>query len=71
MGRGRLIQHEVTGLVIEPHDVEANARALRRLAEDESLRANLSRNVREKALKFDWQTAAAQRADAFSRILGI
>lgn len=71
MGRGRLIQHEVTGLVIEPHEVEANARALRRLAEDKSLRANLARNVREKALKFDWQTAAAQRAEAFSRILGI
>lgn len=71
MGRGRMIEHEITGLVIEPHDVDANARALRRLAEDKSFRANLARNVREKALKFDWQTAAARRAEAFSRVLGI
>jgi len=71
MGRGRLIEHGVTGLVIEPHDVEANAMALQRLAQDENFRKNLGRSVRERSMSFDWPSAAAIRAKAFSERIGI
>ena len=71
MGRGRLIEHGVTGLVVDPHDVDANAAALRRLADDVDLRRDLGARVRERALRLDWASVAAARANAFKDRMGI
>lgn len=71
MGRGRLIEHEQTGLVLDPHDIEANAGALRRLAGDDTFRREVGFRVREKALKFDWTSAAATRAESFTKGLDV
>jgi len=71
MGRGRLIEHGVTGLVVDPHDVEANAAALRRLADDDDLRRKLGAHVRERALRLDWSSVAVARAAAFGERIGI
>jgi len=71
MGRGRLIEHGVTGLVVDPHDVEGNAAALRRLADDDDLRRKLGAHVRERALRLDWSSVAVARAAAFGERTGI
>ena len=71
MGRGRLIEHGVTGLVLDPHDVDANAAALRQLADDENLRRRLGTRVRQRAMSFDWPSAASARADAFQQRIGV
>jgi len=71
MGRGRLIEHGVTGLVVDPHDVEGNAAALRRLADDDDLRRKLGAHVRERALRLDWSSVAVARAAAFGERIGI
>lgn len=71
MGRGRLIEDGVTGLVLDPHDVDANAAALRRLANDENFRRALGAAVRDRAKRFDWASAAAVRASAFEQRIGV
>jgi glycosyltransferase involved in cell wall biosynthesis len=71
MGRGRLIEHGVTGMIVDPHDLNANAEALRRLADDEGLRSELSARVRQKAMSFDWPSAASVRARAFQQRIDV
>jgi glycosyltransferase involved in cell wall biosynthesis len=41
-----IVQHEITGLLVEPGDVDGLAAALERLLADASLRARLGRNAR-------------------------
>jgi glycosyltransferase involved in cell wall biosynthesis len=65
MGQGRLIEHRVTGLVADPHDLDTLAQHIQSLASDAELRRLLSTNVRERAMTFDWTIAAEQRAGAF------
>lgn len=52
------IVSEVHGLLIEPGDAEALARALRRLIEDPALRARLGAAAREQAARYDWSVVA-------------
>jgi glycosyltransferase involved in cell wall biosynthesis len=70
MGRGRLVEHGVTGFVIDPHDVEAMADCLRKLAADISLRRELGCRIRERALELNWNSVAAGRAKAFQERAG-
>jgi glycosyltransferase involved in cell wall biosynthesis len=65
MGQGRLVEHGVSGLVADPHDEERLAGHIRALADDSSLRRSLGAKIRERALTFDWPSAAGQRARAF------
>jgi glycosyltransferase involved in cell wall biosynthesis len=58
-------------LVVDPHDVDANAAALRRLADDVDLRRDLGARVRDRALRLDWASVAAARANAFKDRMGI
>ncbi len=46
-----LIENEVSGLVIEPHDAEQWANAILRIIENPKLAGKLAKNGREKALK--------------------
>ena len=57
---------EVAGdgaLLVDPLDVAAIARGLKRLVEDEALRHKLIRKGHENSRRFSWQTAAAQVLD--------
>jgi glycosyltransferase involved in cell wall biosynthesis len=66
MGQGRLVEHGVTGFVADPHDAEALASHIRSVAGDEPLRRKMGQRIRERALKLDFASAAAQRAWLFA-----
>jgi glycosyltransferase involved in cell wall biosynthesis len=66
MGQGRLVEHGVTGFVADPHDEDALASYIRTLAENELLRKEMGQRIRERALKLDFRSAAADRARAFA-----
>src|SRR5581483_4192567 len=66
MGQGRLVEHGVTGFVADPHDAEALASHIRALAENEALRQEMGLRIRERALKLDFASAAAERARLFA-----
>ena len=65
MAQGRLVEHGVNGFVADAHDEEALASHIRALAADEELRRSFGERIREKAIKLDFASAAAQRARAF------
>lgn len=60
---------EAAGLLVEPEDVEGIAEAMRRLAEDEDLRASLSRRGRERAKTFSWDRTAELTLAAYREAL--
>ena len=63
-------QHEVTGLVVPPSDVDALCAALRRLLGDASLRAKLGANGRARALtKFSLETMSEATLAVYRRVL--
>jgi len=53
------------GLLVAPRDVEGLAEAMVRILQDTSLRADLSRAAREKALRFTWDEVARATLDAY------
>ncbi len=62
-GIPELVEHEQTGLLVAPGDAAAIASALRRLAEDPQLRAQLASNGRLKVVEqFDVRRNAAELA---------
>ncbi|MEM7397195.1 MAG: glycosyltransferase family 4 protein, partial [Verrucomicrobiota bacterium] len=54
-GQGEILEHEKTGLVFEPGDIETMTEHLRRILGEAELRATLSANAREKSKDFDGQ----------------
>lgn len=59
------------GLLFDPDDREAFADALRRVARDDALRADLAaRGRRRAATDFSWQAAARRYLDAFTSFVG-
>jgi len=63
-------QHEVTGLVVPPGDVDALCAALRRLHGDASLRAKLGANGRARALtKFSVESMSEATLAVYRRVL--
>jgi colanic acid/amylovoran biosynthesis glycosyltransferase len=66
-GIPELVEHEVSGLLLPPGDVEALAEALARLAEDDVLRARLGSAARERVLAdFDLDRNARQLVELFA-----
>jgi glycosyltransferase involved in cell wall biosynthesis len=63
-----IITDEVDGLLVAPGDVDALARALRRLEADPMLRAQLAKNGRLRALDFTPERVAAQLLDIYRRM---
>ncbi|MFB3787343.1 MAG: glycosyltransferase family 4 protein [bacterium] len=54
-GLQQTVEHEKTGILVEPGDPQALAEALRRLIQDPALRARLGQAGRERALDhYDW-----------------
>lgn len=64
-GTGDMISDGVDGFLVEQNDIDALARAFRRLAQDVSLRAALGTRARERACRaFDHRLCAKQVHDA-------
>ncbi|WP_227356315.1 glycosyltransferase family 4 protein [Haladaptatus salinisoli] len=53
-GATEVLEHDVTGLLVEPSDAQALSEALRRLSEDEDLRAEIGRNAARAVERYDW-----------------
>ena len=68
MGAGRAVRDGLDGVVIDPHDAEAWAAALRRLAGDAELRRHLSAAA-ARAAEFVWPRVGAVRREALSAAL--
>lgn len=67
MGGGGVIQNDVEGFVIDPHDSVAWVDALRTLANDESLREKFARNSGAKAHDYTWEEVGKRRIDALKK----
>lgn len=50
-GNPEIIEHEKTGLLVEPANEKELSKSIKRLMQDENLRKNLGQNLREKILK--------------------
>jgi glycosyltransferase involved in cell wall biosynthesis len=66
MGKGRLVRHEVEGLVVDPCNVDQLAAAMTRVAQDETFQKQLAANAESRALEFTWARVAARRYKQFS-----
>ncbi|KEO88626.1 hypothetical protein EH31_16860 [Erythrobacter longus] len=62
MGAARLIEHDVTGMIVAAGDTHALAEALRKLAMDKPLRRSLSIKAREKVDQFEYRAVGTERA---------
>jgi glycosyltransferase involved in cell wall biosynthesis len=58
------------GLLVNPEDTEELAEALRRLTQDEALRADLARRGAARAGLFTWQKAVAETWSVYRELLG-
>jgi len=61
MAAGGVVQHDVQGLVIDPHDGKAWIDAIRRIHQDSDLRHRLSDAAFALAPNYTWQTVGKQR----------
>lgn len=65
-----LVEHEITGLMVEPGDATSLADALERLSDDRGLAADLGRRGREHVLnEFEISRSAAQMATFFREVI--
>jgi glycosyltransferase involved in cell wall biosynthesis len=67
-GLTELVEHERTGLVVEP-TVAAIAEAVERLCTDVELAAELGANGRARAAELSWERAAEEWRDGLERVL--
>lgn len=68
-GIPELIEHEVTGLLIPPHDPAALALAIERLSGDPELRVLLGSAARRAAEKFSWMRCVEAHEDLYFGLL--
>ena len=64
-----MVIHEKTGLLTPPGDTSSLAAAIRRLAVDETLRADLGRAAQEYSKKFSWDRIAEQYGTVINRVI--
>jgi len=57
------------GVLVDPDDIPAMARALARLATDGELRAELSRRAIKQASRFSWHRTASETLAAYREAL--
>jgi glycosyltransferase involved in cell wall biosynthesis len=70
-GCREIVKHEETGLLVPPRDVDALARALRRMIEDRPLRQVLGRGARDLAASsFTSEQVIGATLDVYRQLLG-
>jgi glycosyltransferase involved in cell wall biosynthesis len=70
-GLTEVVEHGVTGLLVEPGDVDGLHDALERIVRDRALSARLGRNGRERALeRFTWDACARRCLAAYEEVAG-
>lgn len=68
-GYKRVVQRNVSGLLVEPRDAGALEAALERLIEDPVLRAALGEAGARKAPEFDWSHVTEQLVDLYEEVI--
>jgi len=68
-GYKKVVQRNVSGLLVEPKDPEALCRSIARLIEDPALRERLGRAGAERAREFDWPHVARQLVEVYEELL--
>ena len=61
MGAGGVLQHDVQGLIVEPHDAAGWINAIQTLNEDAPLRQRLGAEAHKLAKEYTWQNVAKKR----------
>jgi glycosyltransferase involved in cell wall biosynthesis len=70
-GLPEVVEHRVTGLLVEPGDDDGLRQALEEVVRDRALAARLGRNARELALeRFTWDACATRCLAAYDEVLG-
>jgi len=60
-----IIEHEKTGLLVTPDNIDVAAHAIKRALEDEDLRNRITEAGAARAQNFDWQVIAAEYAKLY------
>lgn len=69
MGAGGIVEHMREGFVIDPHDTEALAAAIRTMVHDKDLRTRMAASSGSRAAQYTWDRVAIARRDLlFSRL---
>lgn len=68
-GYKRVVQRNVSGLLVEPKDPDAICTALARLIDDPALRERLGTAGAERATEFDWAHVTAQLVEVYDEVL--
>ena len=68
-GYKRVVQRNVTGLLVEPKDPDAIAAALERLICEPELRQRLGSAGAKRAPDFDWSHVAAQLVELYEEVI--
>lgn len=64
MGRARIVEDEVSGVVVDPHDRAGLVAGIRRMGTDPAFRARMAAEAKRRADRMTWANAAAERARA-------
>lgn len=68
-GYKRVVQRNVTGLLVEPKDPEALGAALARLIDDPALRESLGEAGARRAPEYDWSHVTRQLVEVYEEVL--
>src|SRR5213078_983333 len=68
-GYKRVVQRNVTGLLVEPKDPDAIAGALERLVCDPTLRERLGQAGAKRAPEYDWSHVTAQLVELYEEVI--
>ena len=69
-GYKKVVQRNVSGLLVEPRDAVALEAALERLLHDAELRASLGAAGARRAPEFDWSHVTAQLVELYEKVIG-
>jgi phosphatidylinositol alpha-mannosyltransferase len=68
-GYKRVVQRNVTGLLVEPRDSDALAGALERLVCEPALRERLGQAGARRAPEYDWSHVAGQLVELYAEVI--
>ena len=68
-GIPNLLEHERTGLLVPPNDVDAMAGAVMRILTEDGLAEGLSTNARREAEKYSWDVVIPRWEQLFDRVI--